>query len=106
MLRALLVAMLVPAPAFADETTFKPPHIVPMNEPDGTLALRIWGVEPPNVLALLGFRDGDLIEAVNEMEFSTPSKALENYARLRGVDTVRIRVNRNGTRIVFTFHIV
>jgi general secretion pathway protein C len=76
-------------------------RVVPASANGKTYA-RLFGIRPDSLLGMLGFRDGDRLEAINGFDLSTPERALQAYARLRTADVLEARVRR-GTQLV-TLH--
>ena len=75
-------------------------RIVQEKEGDRVVGVKISGIKPGSVLAMLGIENGDRLETLNGFEMSNPEKMLEAYARLRsGADKLQIHLTRNGKPI-------
>jgi general secretion pathway protein C len=73
---------------------------VPVTQDGRTLGIRMTGVKPGSVLALIGIESGDVLMTVNGYEIADPQKALEAYARLRTAERMTLtlrRANRDRT---------
>lgn len=72
-------------------------RLVPHKEGDQVVGLKVFGVKPGSVLAMLGIENGDRLETVNGYEVTNPEKMLEAYARLRtGADRLQVHLTRAG----------
>lgn len=75
-------------------------RIVQDKEGDRVVGVKIFGIKPGSVLAMLGIENGDRLETLNGYDMSNPEKMLEAYARLRtGADRLQIRLTRAGKPI-------
>jgi general secretion pathway protein C len=82
-------------------------RIVPVAERDGRVSgLRIFGVRPGAELDQLGFRNGDIVQRVNELEVTTPENALEAYRVVRNAKELRIDMVRQGRPLRLVLEIV
>lgn len=73
---------------------------VPVTQDGKTLGIRMTGVKPGSVLALIGIESGDVLMTVNGYEIADPQRALEAYARLRTAERMTLtlrRANRDKT---------
>ena len=73
--------------------------IVPEKEGDRTVGMKVFGIKPGSVLAVLGIENADRLETINGFEVSNPEKMLEAYARLRTADRLTVVLTRGGKRI-------
>jgi general secretion pathway protein C len=72
-------------------------RIVQDKEGDRVVGVKIFGIKPGSILAMLGIENGDRLETLNGYEMSNPEKMLEAYARLRtGADRLQIHLTRAG----------
>ena len=71
-------------------------RVVPEQEGGKVVGLRLFGVRPDSLLALLGVENGDRLAAINGFELTTPEKIFEAYARLRTADKLTLSVSRRG----------
>ena len=75
-------------------------RIVQDKEGDRVMGVKIFGIKPGSVLAMLGIENGDRLETLNGFDMSNPEKMLEAYARLRtGADRLQIHLTRAGKPI-------
>jgi general secretion pathway protein C len=70
-----------------------------------TIGYRLSAMKPGSLLAHVGFANGDLIQAVNGNDITTPEKALATYSRLRSTSIVRAAVLREGKPIAIEIKI-
>jgi len=66
---------------------------------------RVSAIKPGSPLARVGFHNGDLIQAVNGNDVSTPAKAIETYSKLRSAGLVRASVLRAGKPVAIEIKI-
>lgn len=71
-------------------------RIVPVQNDGHVTGLRIFGVRPGSPLDQLGFRNGDVVRRVNELDVTSPDKALEAYQAVRQATELRIEMLRQG----------
>jgi hypothetical protein len=74
--------------------------------PDGHSAVIAEGIRPNMVIAKLGFRNGDLVRAVNHVDLGSPEAALEAYARLRDTSDLVVEVVRDGSVWKLRYHVI
>ncbi len=65
--------------------------------------IKVYAIRPGSVLALLGYKNGDLILTINDGDLSSPAKALELMTTLRTVKHLVVVGERAGER--FTINI-
>jgi len=71
-------------------------RIVPsmkMGQPNG---FKIYAVRPGSLYAALGIMNGDTVQTINGYVLDDPSAALDLYGKLKGVDSIRIELERRG----------
>ena len=61
------------------------------------VGIRILGVTPDGVLALLGLQNGDIVVALNNLPIASPEQALGAYSAIRNATTIEARIERAGT---------
>jgi general secretion pathway protein C len=71
-------------------------RIVPELREGHPAGFRLYSVRPEGPLAQLGFRNGDVIRGINDIDLTTPEKALEIYARLKSANQFTVAFERNG----------
>ena len=71
-------------------------RIVPEMRDGRTIGFRLWSIRPDGLIAAAGFRNGDVVVALNAYPLSTPDKALLAYAKLRNASHYRIDIERQG----------
>jgi hypothetical protein len=72
---------------------------------DGVVGVRVYGIRPRTILAALGFANGDLIQTINGWDVSSPERALEAYARLRGADELVVGLVRSNSQLYLRYHL-
>lgn len=71
-------------------------RIVPDKEGERTVGMKVYGIKPGSVLALIGIENADRLETINGFEVANPEKILEAYARLRTADRLTVHLTRGG----------
>jgi general secretion pathway protein C len=71
-------------------------RVVPEKVGDRVVGVRLLGVRPGSVLAMIGLESGDRLETINGFSVATPTEALEAYARLRVAERLIVQITRNG----------
>jgi general secretion pathway protein C len=65
-----------------------------------TIDGRVVGVrlsfKPDSLLGMIGFINGDRLDAINGMELSSPEAALQAFARLRNAERLAVKISRGG----------
>jgi len=65
-------------------------RLVPERKDGKPSGFRMDAIKPGSLLARIGFQNGDLVQALNDNDITTPDKAIEVYARLRTTGQVRV----------------
>jgi general secretion pathway protein C len=71
-------------------------RITPEKDGDRTLGMKVSGIKPGSVLALIGIENNDRIETINGFELANPEQMLEAFARLRLADRLTVHLTRGG----------
>ncbi|MBN1605102.1 MAG: hypothetical protein JW940_00640 [Polyangiaceae bacterium] len=69
------------------------------------IGVRVTGITPGSLPALLGLSNGDRLERVNGYELSNMENALMLYSRLRRMDRLEVELERRGQKITNTYFI-
>lgn len=74
----------------------------------GTKGLSLYSIKHNGVLYALGFRSGDVVQRVNGLELSDPTKVLDAYAKLKDAAAfiVEIERRRSTTPVKITIEVV
>jgi general secretion pathway protein C len=80
-------------------------RIVPVKQDGRVVGMKIFGIKPGSVLALIGLENGDQLEMVNGYDVTQPEKVLEAYARLRVADRLTLQLARRGAKMTFDYAI-
>ncbi len=71
-------------------------------KPDG---FKLYSIRRTSIYALLGFRNGDTLVAINGMELTSPDKALEIYTKLKDTTELSIDIERRFQPMTLTIKI-
>ncbi|OMH40866.1 PDZ domain-containing protein [Desulfurobacterium indicum] len=80
-------------------------NIVPVLRHGETIGYRFLRIKPGTILTKIGFRNGDIVTAVNNMPVRTVEDAFKIYNMLRNEDTVKVEIERRGRKEVIIYEI-
>ena len=66
---------------------------------------RLFRVMPTSMLAHMGLRNGDVLQAINGMELTTADKTIEAYGKLRAATNFQLSVKRAGAGVTLDYTI-
>lgn len=69
------------------------PEIGPQGQVKG---FRVLSVQPGSLFTQIGIRAGDVITAVNGQKLNNVASAMDQYARLKGAESINLEIERNG----------
>jgi type II secretory pathway component PulC len=75
------------------------PLIVPAMRDGVAIGFRLVSVRPCGPLAALGFRNGDIVEAVNGISMTSPDRALRAFTKLKMARHLSVAIERAGCRL-------
>ena len=67
--------------------------------------IRIFGVRRNSPLMAIGIKNGDMVQAINGHDLSSPDKMLEAYAKVKDVDNLTISITRRGKPVEMKYHL-
>ncbi len=70
--------------------------ISPETRDGRVVGVRVFGIQPGDMLDSLGFENGDVLRAVNGFDVASPDRCLEAYTRLRSTDRIELSFERRG----------
>jgi type II secretory pathway component PulC len=97
--RQALDTMLAEMPRWPIRVTFE-------QQGEKVVALKLGGVAPGSLAARLGFREGDLLEAVNGLSVTGPAEALQAYAKTKDAEKITFAISRSGKPRAIEWRIV
>ncbi len=71
-------------------------RLVPSFKDGKSQGFKLFAIRPGSLYELLGFKNGDVVSAVNELQLNSPDKALEAYSKLRTATELRFAIERFG----------
>ena len=80
-------------------------RIVPSVKNGQPNGFKLYAIRPSSVYARIGLRNGDTIEKINDLELSSPDKALEVYTKLQGSKHLEISLIRRGKALTLVIDI-
>ena len=83
------------------------PHvrIVPETKDGAVIGVRLFGIRPGSLFALLGLQSGDRLDSINGYSMGDPEKALQAYAYLRTASRLDLALDRRGQPLHLVVHI-
>lgn len=84
----------------------KQARAVPVNGPNRNLAgFRIIEIKPNSIFEKIGIQNGDIVKRVNDEDLDSLEKGMRLFTALRNEKTISIDIERNGTRLNYTYEI-
>lgn len=80
-------------------------RIVPAVHDGRAEGLKIYALRPHSFWPRLRFENGDTILTINDMDLSSPERALEMYTKLRSTNDLTVRIVRRGQPLTLTYEI-
>jgi hypothetical protein len=71
-------------------------RVVPESKGGKPLGFRLAGLKQRSVVTRFGFQNGDLVQALNGNDLTTPDKALEAYGKFRTAGAIQVSFVRMG----------
>lgn len=62
-------------------------------------------IQQNSIFTQLGFQKGDCLKAVGDEAIDSPNKAMEMYQKLKGSDSIKLKVERDGRDQIFDYNI-
>lgn len=81
-------------------------RVRPVQNPDESVGFRFYAVGRSSLPAALGLRSGDVVSAVNGMEFTSPDRLLEIYSKVRELDRLSVTITRGGSPITLAYDVI
>ena len=82
---------------FANPTAFaRSARVVPAMKNGQPVGFKIYAIRPGSFYAAIGLANGDTVQTINGLALDSPSTALDVYSKLKGVDSIRIDLERRG----------
>jgi len=81
-------------------------RVRPVQNPDESVGFRFYAVSRTSLAAALGLRNGDVVSAVNGMEFTSPDRLLEIYGKVRELDRLSVTVSRSGRPVTLAYNVL
>jgi general secretion pathway protein C len=80
-------------------------RIVPEVRDGKSAGFRLFSVRQDGPFGRIGLQNGDVINAINGLEMTSPDKALEIYTKLKSANHISVALERNGTKITKDYNI-
>jgi general secretion pathway protein C len=62
-------------------------------------------VKPTGVFAMIGIKNGDIVQRLNDFPIDSPDKALQSFIALKGQNRLKLDMIRDGHPVTFTYDI-
>jgi len=79
--------------------------VAPDRENGKVVGIRVFGIRPDSVLALLGIENGDRIVTVNGFDLTDPGRALEALGYVRTAPRLNVDLRRNGQPLTLNYEV-
>jgi general secretion pathway protein C len=80
-------------------------RVRPMEVNGEVKGFKVSAIRRNSLVAALGVENGDVIQAVNGMELTTPDRMLEIYSKLRDLDSFSLSIMRGGKPVTMSYAI-
>jgi type II secretory pathway component PulC len=81
-------------------------RIVPSVKDGKADGFKLYAIRSDEFWGRLGFENGDVLHAVNDLAITTPDSALEVYSKLREADSLRVDLTRRGVHRTHVYRIL
>ena len=75
-------------------------RLVPETKDGSVFGYRTSAIRPRSLPACLGFKNGDLIQAINDIPVTVPDMVMQNYAKILATGIVRFSILRKQSPVV------
>jgi type II secretory pathway component PulC len=83
-----------------------PLRVVPERRGKRTVGIKLLDIKPDSLGAKLGFRDRDIVTAVNDLPLTDPAEVLSAYARTRDAKLLTLSVTRAGKPVSIVWEVL
>jgi general secretion pathway protein C len=97
--RALNAALDNPAQAMSDA------RLLPSQKDGKVEGFRATEVKPSGVFSMIGIKNGDIIQRLNDFPMDSPDKALQSFIALKGQSRLKLDIIRDGQPQSFNYDI-
>jgi len=97
--RALNAALDNPAQAMSDA------RLLPSQKDGKVEGFRVSEIKSSGVFAMLGMKNGDVLQRLNDFPVDSPDKALQSFIALKGQSKLKLDLIRDGQPATFTYDI-
>jgi general secretion pathway protein C len=80
-------------------------RIIPYFEGNASAGYRLAAIRPGSPFEQLGFRGGDIIQSINDVELTTPERMYTIFQNLKDEKRVTVNILRQGVRSTLTYEI-
>ena len=89
-----------------DPARFLKVRVAPDAQAGAVRGLKLLGIRPDSLLAAIGLRDGDRLDAINGMGLGDAESMMLALARLRQEPHLAVRIQREGKEVQLDIHLV
>lgn len=97
--RALNASLDNPAQAMTDA------RLLPSQKDGKVEGFRATEVKPNGVFAMIGIKNGDILQRLNDFPMDAPDKALQSFIALKGQNRLKLDLIRDGQPVTFNYDI-
>lgn len=78
-------------------------RVIPMLIDGKPVGIKLLGIRPDSLFALLGLRNGDVVRSLAGQDLTTPEHALQAYSNLRNAKTIKVDLTRGQAPLSITY---
>ena len=80
----------------------KQARVIPSQRDGAVQGMKLYGIRRGGLLGLLGLQNGDMITKVDNVELTSPDRAMELMAQLKRAKKIKLTITRRGSEITKT----
>lgn len=81
-------------------------RVIPQNRDGKTVGMKLFGIRAKSPFAVLGFKNGDTVMAIDGQAMTTPDEALKVYAGLKNAKKVEVAIERGGQTLKIVYRLL
>ena len=80
-------------------------RIVPSMSNGVPSGFKLYAIKPSSVFAALGLLNGDMLVSINDIDLTSPEKALTIYSTIKATSVFHVKIVRRGVALTLTYTI-
>ena len=78
-------------------------RIVPSMTNGVPSGFKLYAIKPSSIFAALGLLDGDMLVSINDIDLTSPEKALTVYSTIKATSVFNVKIVRRGVALTLTY---